>query len=316
MFQFLKITILILLSIFLFSCSGSYEPPKHLIRHPQINIAISLNKDEYVEGEAIWLIAEFKNVGMVRDSLPDIHEDYAVYINLKIDSDSAPPVMYYGPVVDRICPIYTVIKADETYRARVDVRQFWHNKYFGKGLLNGYIVEGKYEIECKYTSGWSYDDVRLNSNKLSFRVIKPSEITAQSLDSLIDIFKSKQDHSEQLFKFYVNHPRSVYTEDAFYYYTVMRILDHNKIKIDSTFLKECYDFLDNYPNSYYNCYVLIKSLSAYRIINGKTQKNDEFYLRFIRSKYPTLSECVDKLVKNDSDIRNSIKWYMQKFDDF
>lgn len=316
MFQFLKITILILLSIFLFSCSGSYEPPKHLIRHPQINIAISLNKDEYVEGEAIWLIAKFKNFGKLRDSLPDIYDGYTVNVNLKIESDSAPPVKYCGPVTDRISPIYSVIKAGETSSVSTNIRQFWVNKYLGKGLFYGYIVKGNYSIECRYSSGWSEDGVRISSNKLTFRVTEPSEITSQFLDSLVSIFKSNNDYGKQLYRFYEKHPKSAYAEDAFYYYTVMRILDNNKIKVDSTFLNECYQFFDDYPCSYFRCEILRQSLSAYRIINGRNQKNNKYYLNVIKSKYPELTYCVDRLIKNDADVRNSIKWYMQKFDDF
>lgn len=314
--QLLQSALPVLLSIILLSCSGGYEPLRHLVRHPQITLEISLDKDVYAEGEPIWLIAKFKNFGKLRDSLPDLHDEYAVYANLLIESDSAPAVKYYGPVVDRLCPVYSVIKTGETYIICVDVRQFWVNKYLGRGLFNGYIVEGIYQIECNYSSGWSYDDIRISSNKLSFRVSKPSEIIAQSLDTLIDIFKSKQDHSEQLYRFYNNHAKSVYAEEAFYYYTVMRILDKNKIKVDSTFLNECYEFFENYPDSYYKYEILRKSLWAYQLINGKNQKNYKFYLKYIKSKYPVLSECVERLIKNDTDVRNSMKWYREKVEQY
>jgi len=315
MIQFLKITILILLSIFLLSCSGGYEPPKHLTRYPQITLKISLSKSEYVEGEPIWLTAMFMNVGEKIDSLADLDE-YAVYSRLKIESDSAPTVKYYGPVVDRLCPVYTMIKPDQIYYVLVDVRQFWINQYVSRSLFQGYLLEGKYRIQSMYSSGWSQDEVELQSNNLDFRVIKPSISDSIALDTLLKIFKLKGDQAKMLYDFYKSFGNTVYAEEAFYYYTVRRRLDYNKIKIDSTFLNECYNFLDKYPDSYYKCEIFRKSLSAYQIINGKSSENFKYYINLIKTKYPKLIDCVNRLIENDKNLRNAMKWQRLKIEGF
>jgi hypothetical protein len=314
--SFFESVILISLPLLILSCSGGYEQPQKLHRNPQITLEISLNKDEYVEGEPIWLTAKFKNVGNKVDSLADFDDDYVIYHNLKIDSDSSLPVRYYGVIEDKAFPVYTKLKPGEVYDISVDVRQFWMNKYLGVNLFSGYILEGKYSVRSFYISAWSEDWIELISNEIPFRVVKPSKITSEAFDSLIDIFKPNIDWAKQLNRYYVMHPKSVYAEEAFYYYTVMRILDNNKNKIDSTFLNECYDFFENYPCSYYKCEVLKRSEWAYRIIKGRNQKNFLSYLECMKSKYPDLTGCADKIIERDKNTRNTMIWEKRKQEGF
>jgi hypothetical protein len=293
--QFLQSALPVLLSIILLSCSGGYEPPLKLHRNPQITLDISLNKSEYVEGEPLWLTAEFKNIGNKNDSLADINDEYAVYSNLLIESDSAPAIKYYGPVIDRFFPIYTVIKPGQTSQILIDIKQFWINNYVRGYMDYGYLLEGKYRVQSKYNSGWTQDDVRLQSNILEFRVVKPSADDSTALDTLVKIFNSKGDQARELYNFYLLFNHSVYAETAFYYYTVRRLLDYNKINIDSSFLNECYNFLDKYPYSYYKCKVLGRSLWAYQIINGKNDDIYKYFLDFMEIKYPGLENCINNL---------------------
>jgi len=212
------------------------------------NIDISLEKNVYLENEYILLNFNIKNESDKIDSLRNFYdiEMHPLFVlkkgELRLD---------FRGMVDGIAKnSYVLFKPGEERRY-----EFMLNNSFGDAKQEAYNDSKRFYLpEGNYTVSFYSDKAifgyNLNSNTLTFDVIRPSGSNSDALNELREIYKVEPSTDLSLmYRYFVyKYPESPYMDQAFELYLSIRLGPYEYHYAD-LIIGDCKWFIERKPNS-------------------------------------------------------------------
>ncbi|MDP3025717.1 MAG: tetratricopeptide repeat protein [candidate division Zixibacteria bacterium] len=246
-----------------------------------LTFTIHLDKNTYLENEAIWVTVSLKNTSKVQvyaGSLEPLCGFLKFYI-LSSKGDTLP-----GPLVQGDCWFpegkYPSLESGEKDMEIMNILS--HYGIYNKDcdcIWGGVITEGKYTIQAKLKDLYhkkKSEKMDIFSNKLSLEVKKSTSKEKEVLDLLVSAkreqIKGNSSSAIDIYKKVIKeYPQSVYADNA-YFFLPTTYFSNNEL---------AYDFLQKYPNSGLAPEV-IEDLTIRREGREKAQKS----LEKLISQYP------------------------------
>lgn len=264
-----------------------------------IQYIISLNKNQFIEGEDINLTVKFINASEQVDSLININESQIIK-NLLINSPENQKQNYVGPVEGKTRNI--ILKPGEEYLITSNIR--FYRGTTTVGLFN-YFQESTYHIKGYYQLGKH----SIESNELIFDVISPPEAEKKVLSEILRLNKecSKEKYQDSLavtideYDYLIKtNPTSIYLDEVFINVTLKKRI--SGIKYDSTLIEDCLWFIENRPNSPNLDFVINEAAELIYLKYGGKDKVIAF-LEELQNKYPS-----SKIYKISEEFKHSPKF--------
>lgn len=293
--------------LLIYLSSAMFAPPGYSNVLSNIKISIVSNKYDYVILEPIWLTVNFKNESNEVDSV-DILENVDLLQNLFVKDPRGIKIDYHYVCNDRL-PKYIKIPPSGEISFDIEISNGYGNIILSNKVNPGpesYFSEGNYSVQSyfKTSHGIAY------SNTIDFTVSKPFDSDSTLFEQILNIYKNHgsiipdlKKISHELRTFITENPNSIYVEQAFYYYTYAVLI--GKELVNKSFVDDCADFLNTYPNSFY-CYDILRlSMKPYIKVYGKS--NFINYTKTLVEKYPDTK--VSEAVKNLSREKKYKKYF-------
>ncbi len=249
----------------------------------EIEIKISVDKNEYLEAEPIICNLSFINNSDFPDSID--HDKLGLYY-IKIQSPENKKIIYAGSIGDYIGSIrYRKIDPHGLTGSTFNLLNFFVEKIVTLNINSapGYLSSGSYTIKYSYANKLTSNEIKININKpidselLVFeKLIKAYQIN-DGKPWIMDSILLKKD---SYYDIVVNHPESVYWEEAVYRYNQ----ECNWLKFDYTDIYVNKEFVKRFPNSINIRHILINLCqSIYLYEGGEPAVN--FYLEYLIENY-------------------------------
>jgi hypothetical protein len=286
-----------ILLAFLFICfTKSYSIDYALYEYLQtdnsnFSISISLDKQDFLQGENIWLTVKIKNESGKIDSLPQL-DKYVLMegISIKNLSRGAVLLQYHGAMVDYSGIRYEVFQPNEEKVFEYELQHIYGDN-FPKGShdYSHYFSAGNYELSQSF-SYQKYVNPALISNKVLFNVKEPTGIEKEAFNELIKIYQiplgdvkpKSKNQTDAYITFMKIFPNSVYLERAMDYSLINR--DIEGYKFDETFIADGLEYIDRNPDSR-----ICSAIIHYTIRLMKSTKAENEIIEFLKDlskKYP------------------------------
>lgn len=299
----------ILIFFFLFNCENKPFCKEEKLQQGNFSITISLDKQEYLEGEYIWVNVIVKNNSSEKDSILHLSEQ-TLSEQFKIIGENNKKIGYHGLHPDYVGFGYNKFEPFEEKKCDLNITWCYGTKIFeGSVILTAdYFPEDKYSI---YIELKSIDNsiLPIKSNTITFKVTKPKGNDLNAYQDLIKVFqtpynfestnklKSQIDNEQEFVKKY---PKNAYTE------RIMELLISNrqisKYKYDNSFISDGITFLDNFPDSRLASFIIYNSIGIMK--SSKSYNEISNFLSGISDKYKgTRTEIsINKFLKEFNDI--------------
>lgn len=297
----------VILFLFLVSLPGSQLV---FSQSPHISINISLDKNEYLELEPVWLTVKFKNESKKIDSL-NILDPLDVLDKLIITDTNGIRIQYHFLLVEFLNRP-PKIKAQEELTYEIEVLIGFGNVMLFNALntINSYLSAGKYKIQSQYNT----KEGLVKSNIVECFVKVPEDVRAEEFNKLIEILKAHGKKStdyfdwiEEIRAFMSQDIYSGYYQQAFFNY--MYTFIYERTDFDSVFVSDCNSFFEKYPNSFYCKEVLRLCLRSLTKLNTGSVNSLELYLYGLMKKNPgtKLEKYAESYLKNKEYILRIVK---------
>lgn len=273
------------------------------------SITVSLEKNEYLQGENIYLNLKIKNLSSNKDSLPYAGE-LSMTERIKIKGKNHSRFYYHGVIVDYFNIPYTYFLPNEEKTYEIEL-QWCYGDTIAEKITDyaAYFSADNYELYIEYLNEVDTKMPQIKSNTVYFNVSKPTGIELEAFNELIKIYQIQPSNQQvprlkEKIDAYVNfidkYPKCVYTERAFSHSLSAR--KDGRYKFDETLISQALLFMENFPNSRM-VYPLLFNISGIM----KAKNNDEEIKKFlldIKSKYPNtrIDESVDRVINEFKDI--------------
>jgi hypothetical protein len=281
-------------------CITSGEFITQSIQQSDITITISSDKKEYVVLEPVWINIRFKNIGDDIDSM-EINEDLDLVENLIIKDSKGQILPYTNAVREYAYPTYVKIRPNEELNYDLEISESF-GVFLRNTMFRSYLAEGNYSVQCSYKSS----RVKSYSNIIMFNVITPIDTQLIEFKELFEIYNSENltisdvhNTAFSMKSFVEKYPASIYTDRVVNYLSYSAL--YNDSLADSSYNKDCMDFLENHPNSFYSKTILRNTLITNSKHYGKSRKELETFLIKLIDKYPgaILMKAAQKLLDED-----------------
>lgn len=196
----------------IFSLSNIYSGS---LQSNRFSFNINSNKEEYLQLEPIWLTLTIKNIGEKLDSI-DIHEATDFLPKITVTNSQGINLEYRYFIGSYNGPNYVKIRPGEEicYLDEISI-------CFGQNRIENYpynprhyFSEGQYKVSCKYYT----DTVKLISNEISFKILKPKGDELKLFSEILSLCSSNLEinkRKDALLVLYDTYPNSVYEEEVF-----------------------------------------------------------------------------------------------------
>jgi hypothetical protein len=281
------------------------------------SLYIYLDKQDFIEGENIWVNIKVKNLSNKPDSLPFLWDGELVR-NFKIFNEKNQKCGYWAVThPDYFSIPYNVFQPNEEKLFELEIQRSYGASFVDSAyeLSTNYFKEGAYSGYLEYKNIIDTVKSKIKSNTISFRVSKPNGVEAQAFEELKRIYKIKYNENVQpkckekidaYLEFAKNYPKSVYLEIVMMNtYTAMSVF---KYRYDENFINIGQSYIDNFPNSR----MCMGILSAYIDIMKSLKNEDEIrsYILNIGNKYPN-TRIEKDAIKLDKEVNRILKLYKQ-----
>jgi len=305
----ITITLFIVLAITIISNKISNKENSSSIYNFAINI--SLDKDNYVQGENVWVTVKVKNISDKIDSLPHLDDiSLAEYMAVRKINPYNTELFNYSGGMDNIIVKYVTFQPNE--ERIFDLNLQWcygdtlpknANPYFE------YFTIGTYEIWEVFRDFTNIKAKPLVSNKLTFNVIRPTGSEYEDFKELLRIYGIPDDKSKPHFKTridayidFINYnPKSIYAEEFISHSLIDRSITN--YKYDESFIKDALTFISNFPDSR----IINRLIHASISIQKNNKSNDEIkeFWQNIAKQYPNTRTTTS--IENNLNNIDSIK---------
>lgn len=311
-FSFTIISIIIIISIIFinnkiisnYKNSGFYN----------FSINITLDKENFVQGENVWVTVKVKNISNKIDSLPHLDDiSLAEYMSLhKINPYNTELFNYRGGMDTYIKVNYVTFQPNE--ERIFDLNLQW---CYGDTLPKNakpyfeYFTIGTYEIWEAFRDFTNITAKPILSNKLTFNISRPTGSEYEDFKKLIRINGIPDDKSKPHFKtridayidFFRRNPKSIYAENFISHSATERSI--TKYKYDESYISDALTFINNFPNSRIINGLIYSSIS----IQKNYKNNDEIkeFWKNIGKQFPDTrtSIAVDENLNKIDDIKKN-----------
>lgn len=249
-----------------------YEYAKKSTRiNNHFSCEINLDKEEYLEGESVWLIIKIKNESNKYDSLAYGVAEYLVGQRLKVMDENGKTSPYHGSYGHSLRIPYRYFKphSDTTYYFEImNNFGFEYENAYDYGAMISYFPAGKYTVQLVY------DEAGIISNIVTFTVNKPDEIESARLQELRRIYNTK-DRNERIVKYHnfidsnlnsIYIPQTIWALNGCY-----SVLYLGGMPLDTMIIRQIKYFLNNYPNSYYVSSSVIRNIWIYEYEQSQSE---------------------------------------------
>lgn len=231
----------------------------HSISQPRsIEIKLSLNKKEFLEGEPIYLYIKFHNPNNSKDSLNIDGPNLPNYIH--VSNNEGKEAERFNFIVDYIGSHYLVVNPRDSIVLNYALMSFMG---FAETGCTG-PEESFYFPVGNYSVGY-------NNKSIDFKIVEPSGDVIQIIKKILETKRiltydknkvypnryqpdSVKKKIENYYKIYTNYPTSVFVKYSFYmffhYYWELNY------SVDSSTFELAYDFIRKFPNCYYVNYII------------------------------------------------------------
>ena len=270
--------IIIFLALFIFSWLNI-----HSVFSQNFRSEISLNKDKYLEGEPVWITMKVKNIGVAKDSIAWLNEEYVTKSFDLIGQDGKKKKNYFGED-GYLRMSYTVFESGEEFNFEIELQQNYGDQYSGRNFSPQYCFKpGLYSVQNNFKG-------LLKSNVLTFIVEKPEGPELEALNTLHKIYQLPDRNNVQILdkekaykEFWKKYKVNTYTELSFYNYSVLAF--YSEWESDTSKVEKSKSFIEKYPNSFYLPYfILLGKEASGRLYDGKTSEIE--FLKEIMQNYP------------------------------
>ncbi len=235
------------------------------ISFSEIEVKISVNKNEFLEAEPIICALSFVNNS---DAVDSISFDELDFFHIKIQINENKELIYIGSSGDYIGSIRYIKLGPFSQRIeKFNLLRYYIDKIVTLSINSapGYLSAGSYSMKYNFKS-------KLTSNECSFVVNQPSGSDAIEFQKLMQAYRIIDGRPETIDSSYVkkdlyydiakNYPESAYWEEAVFRYN--SITDFLSLSYADTNVNM--EFIKRYPNSYFAKVVILnlwKSIFLY-----------------------------------------------------
>ncbi|MCC6866927.1 MAG: hypothetical protein IT280_12305 [Ignavibacteria bacterium] len=275
------------------SFTSRLDTYKELI-HSNFECEISLDKNIYYEGEAIWASIKIINTSNNIDSLPYSGADYLIAKNLIVKDENGNIYTYHGSSGVSLWVPYEHFLPNRDTVYHIELISDFGNKYensYDNGAMISYFESGKYSLQL------IHEKAGLVSELKSFTIYKPDEVEMQRLNLLRQIYgiKDRNERITEYYKFIENNAGSIFIPQTIYFLNYcFNVLYLSGKKIDNKLIVINNSFLESYPNSYFASEI-IRTIWRYEFQQSGNVFNANKKLNEIIIKFPnTYTEIISK----------------------
>ncbi len=218
---------------------------------------ISLDKAQYIEGEAVWASLKVKNESSKRDSLPYLVGSFLIGERMKVTNESGKVSSYHGSSGPLLTTPYRHFMPYEDTTFHIELSNNFGFEYeinsYDYGRMISYFPPGNYTVQ------FILNEAGLMSNAVSFTVTAPNEAESTRLAELRTIYgiKERKERIEKYHSFIENNKGSVYIPQTVWVMNFCYgVLYLGGMRLDDKIIQVNKYFLDNYSNSFYSSLVI------------------------------------------------------------
>ena len=251
--------------------------------HAEITVKISVDKNEFLEGEPIFCNIRFINNS---DNLDSLTLDQLELYSIQIKSAQNKKMYFFGGIGCWLNDIpYKKIEPNQEISYAFNLLSYWGNTKLIRGLHGaaGYLSADNYILKYNYEN-------KLFSNDINLKIIKPIGNEDIVFNTLLKAYQINDGNpwimdsillkKNTYYKVVLNHPQSIYWEEAVYRYNE----ESNWLKLDYTDINVNKEFVKRFPNSYFMRHILINLCQAMYLYEGGLPAV-EAYLGYLIENY-------------------------------